>query len=245
MYENLKKKYGQNFLIDNNILNKITDLISSSNLKILEIGPGDGRLTDNIIKKNPENLKLIEIDEDLFKNLKNKYLKNKNVDIENENILNYKINNSYDLVISNLPYNISSQVLVQLSTLNFRPKKMILMFQKEFASRLLDSNLNSINALINCFYDVKLRFNVSKNCFRPIPKVNSSILTFERKEEFLLKEIEIDNYIRFKRKLFSHKRKSLKNLLKDYNIKGDFDLNLRAEKLKLISLIDIFREINV
>ena len=245
MYENLKKKYGQNFLIDNNILNKITDLISSSNLKILEIGPGDGRLTDNIIKKNPENLKLIEIDEDLFKNLKNKYLKNKNVDIENENILNYKINNSYDLVISNLPYNISSQVLVQLSTLNLRPKKMILMFQKEFASRLLDSNLNSINALINCFYDVKLRFNVSKNCFRPIPKVNSSILTFERKEKFLLKEIEIDNYVRFKRKLFSHKRKSLKNLLKDYNIKGDFDLNLRAEKLKLTSLIDIFREINV
>ena len=245
MYENLKKKYGQNFLIDNNILNKITDLISSSNLKILEIGPGDGRLTDNIIKKNPENLKLIEIDEDLFKNLKNKYLKNKNVDIENENILNYKINNSYDLVISNLPYNISSQVLVQLSTLNLRPKKMILMFQKEFASRLLDINLNSINALINCFYDVKLRFNVSKNCFRPIPKVNSSILTFERKEELLLKEIEIDNYILFKRKLFSHKRKSLKNLLKDYNIKGDFDLNLRAEKLKLTSLIDIFREINV
>lgn len=245
MYENLKKKYGQNFLIDNNILNKITDLISSSNLKILEIGPGDGRLTDNILKKNPENLKLIEIDEDLFKNLKNKYLKNKNVDIENENILNYKINNSYDLVISNLPYNISSQVLVQLSTLNLRPKKMILMFQKEFASRLLDSNLNSINALINCFYDVKLRFNVSKNCFRPIPKVNSSILTFERKEVLLLKEIEIDNYIRFKRKLFSHKRKSLKNLLKDYNIKGDFDLNLRAEKLKLTSLIDIFREINV
>ena len=245
MYENLKKKYGQNFLIDNNILNKITDLISSSNLKILEIGPGDGRLTDNILKKNPENLKLIEIDEDLFKNLKNKYLKNKNVDIENENILNYKITNSYDLVISNLPYNISSQVLVQLSTLNLRPKKMILMFQKEFASRLLDSNLNSINALINCFYDVKLKFDVSKNCFRPIPKVNSSILTFERKEKFLLKEIEIDNYISFKRKLFSHKRKTLKNLLKNYNIKGDFDLNLRVEKLKLTSLIDIFREINV
>ena len=245
MYENLKKKYGQNFLIDNNILKKITDIISSNNLKILEIGPGDGRLTDYILQKKPEYLKLIEIDEDLFKNLKNKYLKNKNVDIENENILNYKINNSYDLVISNLPYNISSQVLIQLSILNLRPKKMILMFQREFASRLLESNLNSINALINCFYDVKLRFNVSKNCFRPIPKVNSSILTFERKEEFLLKEIEIDNYIRFKRKLFSHKRKSLKNLLKDYDIKGDFDLNLRAEKLKLTSLIDIFREINV
>ena len=97
--------------------------------------------------------------------------------------------------------------------------------------------MNSINALVNCFYDVKLRFNVSKNCFRPIPKVNSSILTFVKKEKFLLKEVEIDKYINFKRKLFSHKRKTLKNLLKNYNLKGDFDLNLRAEKLTL-SLLD-------
>jgi 16S rRNA (adenine1518-N6/adenine1519-N6)-dimethyltransferase len=245
MYENLKKRYGQNFLIDNNILKKITDLIPTSSLNVLEIGPGDGRLTDFILKKNPKYLNLIEIDEDLVKNLKKKYSKNKIVKVFNKNVLNFNINQFYDLVISNLPYNISSQVLVQLSSLNLRPKKMILMFQKEFASRLLDSNLNSINALINCFYDVKLQFNVSKNCFRPIPKVNSSILTFERKDEYLLNEVEIDNYIKFKRKLFSHKRKTLKNLLKDYNIEGDFDLNLRVEKLKLSSLINIFREINV
>ena len=245
MYENLKKKFGQNFLIDNNILNKITNLIENTNLEILEIGPGDGRLTDNILKKNPKNLDLVEIDKDLFINLKNKYSKIKNVSIENEDILNYKINKQYDLIISNLPYNVSSQVLVQLSTLKKKPKNMILMFQKEFASRLLDINLNSINALVNCFYDVKLRFNVSKNCFRPIPKVNSSILTFSKKEKFLLKEVEIDNYIDFKRKLFSHKRKTLKNLLKSHNLKGDFDLNLRAEKLTLSSLINIFREINI
>jgi len=245
MYENLKKKFGQNFLIDNNILNKITNLIENANLEILEIGPGDGRLTDNILKKNPKNLDLVEIDKDLFINLKNKYSKIKNVSIENEDILNYKINKQYDLIISNLPYNVSSQVLVQLSTLKKKPKNMILMFQKEFASRLLDINLNSINALVNCFYDVKLRFNVSKNCFRPIPKVNSSILTFSKKEKFLLKEVEIDNYINFKRKLFSHKRKTLKNLLKEHNLKGDFDLNLRAEKLTLPSLINIFRKINV
>ena len=245
MYENLKKKFGQNFLIDNNILNKITNLINYEKLEILEIGPGDGRLTDSILKKNPKNLDLVEIDKDLYINLKNKYSNNKNVNIENEDILNYKINKQYDLIISNLPYNVSSQVLVQLSTLKKKPKNMILMFQKEFASRLLDINLNSINALVNCFYDVKLRFNVSKNCFRPIPKVNSSVLTFVKKEKFLLKEVEIDKYINFKRKLFSHKRKTLKNLLKNYNLKGDFDLNLRAEKLTLPLLIDIFREINV
>ena len=76
MYENLKKKFGQNFLIDNNILNKITNLIDYEKLEILEIGPGDGRLTDNILKKNPKNLDLVEIDKDLFINLKNKYSKN-------------------------------------------------------------------------------------------------------------------------------------------------------------------------
>ena len=244
MYENLKKKYGQNFLIDNNILNKITELIPSSNLKILEIGPGDGRLTDNILKTNPYHLELIEIDRDLVKSLKNKYSKNKNVTIENENILKFNIEESYDLVISNLPYNISSQVLVQLSSLKNKPKNMILMFQKEFATRLLDIDLNSINALINCFYNVKLKFNISKNCFRPIPKVNSSVLTFNKREECLLDENEIDNYVKFKRKLFSHKRKTLKNLLRGYKIKGDIDLTLRAEKLKLPSLINIFREIN-
>ena len=104
-------------MIDNNILNKITNLIDYEKLEILEIGPGDGRLTDNILKKNPKNLDLIEIDKDLFSNLINKYSKNKNVNIENEDILNYKINKQYDLIISNLPYNISSQVLVQLSTI--------------------------------------------------------------------------------------------------------------------------------
>ena len=117
MYENLKKKFGQNFLIDNNILNKITNLINYEKLEILEIGPGDGRLTDSILKKNPKNLDLVEIDKDLYINLKNKYSNNKNVNIENEDILNYKINKQYDLIISNLPYNVSSQVLVQLSTL--------------------------------------------------------------------------------------------------------------------------------
>ena len=71
----LKKKYGQNFLIDKNILNKITNLISKENLNILEIGPGDGKLTDKIILKKPSKLTLVEIDKDLIENLNKKYLK--------------------------------------------------------------------------------------------------------------------------------------------------------------------------
>ena len=73
MYENLKKKFGQNFLIDKNILLKITSLIYLNNLDILEIGPGSGKLTDYIILKKPKKLTLIEIDKDLVEDLKVKY----------------------------------------------------------------------------------------------------------------------------------------------------------------------------
>ncbi len=237
----LKKKYGQNFLIDQNILNKITNLINSENLNILEIGPGNGKLTDGIILKKPSLLTLIEIDSDLIKYLSQKYLFNNKVNLINADILDYEIKDYYQLIISNLPYNISSQILVKLSTMNKQPDTLILMFQKEFAQRLLDKKLNSINSLIKCFYTIKLNFNVSKNCYRPIPKVDSSVLTFNKLKKKIIKINEINKFIIFKRNLFSHKRKSLKNLLKKYDLKDEFDLNLRVEDLNLDELVKIFR----
>ena len=240
----LKKKFGQNFLIDNNNLNKISNLIPSENLNILEIGPGNGSLTDKILLKKPSRLTLIEIDKDLIENLKKKYKFNNNVKLINADILKILLKTKYQLVISNLPYNISSQILVKLSLLNYVPEILILMFQKEFAKRLLDKKLNSINSLVRCFYDVKLKFNVSKNCFRPIPKVDSTVLTFRKIKKRLITKKEINDYIIFKRKLFSHKRKSLRNILKKYKLNNNFDSNLRVENLKLEQLIRLFRETN-
>ena len=240
----LKKKFGQNFLIDQNILNKISKLADFKNFNILEIGPGDGKLTDKIILNKPSCLTLIEIDKDLSKILVKKYSENKKIEVINADILKFKLDKKYELVISNLPYNISSQILVKLSTIKFIPNILILMFQKEFAERLLDKKLNSINSLIKCFYDIKLNFNVSKNCFRPIPKVDSSILTFTKKNRKLINKDEINDFIIFKRNLFSHKRKSLKNILKKYNLKDKFNLDLRVENLELNELIRIFRSTN-
>ena len=240
----LKKRYGQNFLIDQNILSKIANLIRSENLNILEIGPGDGKLTDKIILKKPSMLTLVEIDKDLIKKLKQRYLNNNKINLVNENILKYEIKDYYELIISNLPYNISSQILVKLSTLKISADTLILMFQKEFAQRLLDSKLNSINSLIKCFYSIKLNFNVSKNCFRPIPKVDSSVLTFKKLKNKLIEIEEINKFIIFKRNLFSHKRKSIKNSLKKYDLKHNFDLNLRVEDLKLNDLVKIFKSIS-
>ena len=87
----LKKKYGQNFLIDKNILNKIINLIPLKDLNILEIGPGDGKLTDKILFKNPKRLTLIEIDKDLINELAKKYINNKSVELINADILKIPI----------------------------------------------------------------------------------------------------------------------------------------------------------
>ena len=244
MYVKLKKKFGQNFLIDDNITNKIINLINYDDLNILEIGPGDGKLTSKIINKKPKKLDLIEIDTGLVENLIDKFKDHNFLNVINDDILKYDLKNNYDLVISNLPYNISSQVLIKLSLMRETPNEMILMFQKEFATKLLENKLNSINSIINCFFKISLKFHVSKNCYRPIPKVDSSVLKFEKLNKSLIKTNEIESFIKFKRYLFSYKRKSLRNLLKKYKFIENINLNLRAESLKLKELIKIFREIN-
>ena len=246
MYGTLKKKYGQNFLIDKNILNKICRLIPSKKLSILEIGPGDGRLTKHILHFEPSDLTLVEIDKELIPILNERFKETERVNIINENILNYSLIESFDLIISNLPYNISSQVLVKICLMEHQPLNLILMFQKEFAERLLNKELNSLNSLLNCFYEIHTNFNVSKNCFRPVPKIDSTVLLFNKKKENLLKKYEISNFIEFKRNLFSHKRKTLKNILRNYNFdKEKFDLSKRIEEISLKELLKIFRQINI
>ena len=246
MYELLKKKYGQNFLIDKNILTKISSVIEKKYLKIIEIGPGDGRLTEYIKDYEPTELILIEVDKDLIELLKSKFINFENLKIIHIDVLKYDFVDKVDLIISNLPYNISSQILVKICLMKHLPTRLILMFQKEFAERLLDKKLNSLNSLVRCFYDISACFNVSKNCFRPIPTIESKVLLFKKKENLLLKRVEIENFITFKRKIFSHKRKTLNNVLKNYNFhKSLFNLNERVESLDIQKLLKIFREINL
>ena len=245
MHGILKKKYGQNFLIDKNILLKISNFIPKKNLNIIEIGPGSGLLTEYILNSTPKKLKIIEIDKELIPLLNMKFDKYKNINIINEDILDYQILERVDLIISNLPYNISSQALVKICNMSHLPHKLILMCQKEFAERLLDNKLNSLNSLVNCFYEVSNNFDVSKNCFRPIPKVNSKVLLFSKRKNILLKKNEITNFINFKRLLFSHKRKKLSNLLKNFKFKKEkFNLNERVERISLENL-KIFREVSL
>ena len=245
MYGILKKKYGQNFLIDKNILLKISNLISIKNLNIIEIGPGDGSLTDYILNFHPKKLTLVEVDSDLIPILNSRFNKSKNIKIINKDILRYELDKKVDLVISNLPYNISSQILVKLCLTKYLPGRLILMFQKEFGQRLLDKKLNSLNSLINCFYKVDTGFQVSKNCFRPIPRVESIVLSFTRKKNFLIDRNKVLEFIKFKQILFSQKRKTLNNTLKNFKFnKEEFDLSRRVEDISLNQLIKIFKNIS-
>ena len=116
--------------------------------------------------------------------------------------------------------------------------------QKEFADRLTENKLNSLNSLVGCFFEIKTNFKVSKHCFRPIPKVDSKVILFS-KNKTLIDKIYINKFILFKRKLFSQKRKTLSNILKAFKDNlDDFDLSRRPEDLELKELILLFKKIN-
>ena len=220
-----KKSLGQNFLIDNNILNKIIKLTEINKNDVIEIGPGTGNLTKKIIEQNPKNLILIEKDQVLFHNLKKKLKKLENFQFINEDILRLdleKITTKNSIIIGNLPYNISSQILVKL--IKFKKwlpkyKKLVLMFQKEVAEKISakynTKNYGRLSILTSSRLKIVDSFNISPNSFYPVPKVKSTVLVFEpiKKKKFKLKNLE--NLERVSHVFFSKKRKMINKAFKE------------------------------
>ena len=184
-----KKSLGQNFLIDNNILNKIIKLAKINNNEVIEIGPGTGNLTKKILQENPKKLVLIEKDQALVDNLMIEIKNYKNFKIFNEDILKFDLEKKVkknSIIIGNLPYNISSQILVKLIKFKkWLPKymKLILMFQKEVAEKILakhnTTNYGRLGILTAARLKITNQFDVSPNSFYPVPKVKSTVLVFE------------------------------------------------------------------
>ena len=235
-----KKSLGQNFLTDKNIIKKIINLVKVKNRNIVEIGPGKGALTSEIIKQKPKSLIIIEKDEKLAKELKKKYQKDKSIIVITSDILNYNLekkifNNS--IVFGNLPYNISSQILVKLLKFKNWPPKfsaLIFMFQKELAQKIIgkypSKNYGRISILTNFRLKLINKFIVSKNCFRPIPKVTSQVIHFQprKKLAFLIKNLS--NLEKITQIFFSGKRKMIKKKIKRI---------LNEEQIKKIEGIDL------
>ncbi len=239
-----KRSLGQNFIHDENFLIKLNKLIkSNSETNIIEIGPGKGALTKYLVAKKHKKIILIEKDYDLIKYL-NCY-KNKNISIINTdalklNLLELNISKNA-LIVGNLPFNISSQLLVKWVKFDNWPpfyEKMYLMFQKELGERIIAKKNSKSYGRISVLSQV--RFNIKKlliapsGIFRPRPKVNGIVLEFSPTSKY--KKVNINKLETILRKAFLHRRKKIKSSLKEYqNIleQNNYNLDLRAENLSL------------
>ncbi len=236
-----KKSLGQNYLNDLYIIYKIVNILNIKNKNIIEIGPGKGSLTKIILSKDPKSLTLIEKDNKLSEHLKSQYRGNKKINIFNEDVLKFDLEKKIkenSIIFGNLPYNISSQILVKIIKFKKRPIKytdLIFMFQKELADRISGKfgtkNYGRLAVLANYNLDIYKKFDVSPNCFYPKPKVTSSVLHFKRKITKINKIKNIENLEKITNLLFSNRRKMInKNLIKIFKshdkLKEIKDLNL-------------------
>ena len=242
-----KKSLGQNFLIDKNILEKITNTTKITNKIVLEVGPGTGNLTSYILKKNPKKLFVIEKDNQLAIDLENKF--NNQISIIHEDVLKIDETTFFKdklIVFGNLPYNISTEIISKW-IINLKDKFwfecLVLMFQKEVADRIIaELNTSSYGRLsIICNW----RLNITKICdikpesFFPKPNVDSSLLFFYPKKNFV-KINNPNNLEKVTRIFFNQRRKMLKKPFNqlfngNQNIlnKLKIDLNLRPQNLSL------------
>jgi 16S rRNA (adenine1518-N6/adenine1519-N6)-dimethyltransferase len=241
-----KKKFGQNFLIDNQIIKLILDEIKFSETnKYLEIGPGMGALTSELQKKT-KNLDLIEIDPDMIKILRAKI--NATTQLFEGDVLSFgdKFFGGYNVVLGNLPYYISTEIIFRFISIN-SVETLYFMVQKEVADRLvakISSKENSIlTNLVGFNFRAEKCFDIKPESFDPAPKVTSSFIKLTRHKDYI-NEIAYVEFKRIIKESFKFKRKNLKNNLKNILSLTDFDNleilpTIRAEDLSIKDFIKI------
>ena len=231
-----KKSLGQNFLIDREVLEKITNVVQIKDKTILEVGPGTGNLTSFILKKNPKKMFVIEKDNELASDLENKF--NNQITIINEDVLKIdetKLFKEEVTVFGNLPYNVSTEILskwiINLKK-NFWFDCLVLMFQKEVADRIISKfdtkNYGRLSILSNWKLNIQKIFDIKPSCFSPKPKIDSTVLLFKPKKKFF-KLNNPKSLEKITKIFFSHRRKMIK---KPYNLIFNSNLEV-AEKLKI------------
>ena len=252
-----KKSLGQNFLIDKNIIKLIINSggVIKDNI-LVEVGPGTGNLTEQILLKNPKKLILIEKDKNLAKFLIEKF--NNKIMLINDDILNVEENKLSDkkmIIFGNLPYNISTQILakwIKHKNLNSICKKFILMFQKEVADRIIantnQKNYGRLSILSSWRLNIKKIKEISPKSFFPSPKVKSTILLIEPKTNFF--EIKNPKNLEYITSVFfNQRRKMIKRPLSilfknkdEISKKLKLNLNLRPQNLSPLVYFKLCKE---
>lgn len=246
MPHNPRKRFGQNFLVDDQIINRIISTINpKKNEIIVEIGPGKGALTLPILE-HLDHLNVIEIDRDLVSLLNS--LQQDKLTIFEADALQFNFNQFPQKirVIGNLPYNISSPLLFHL--LDFREQiiDMTFMLQKEVVDRIVATHGNKtygrLSVMMQAFFEVESMFVVPKESFEPQPKIESAILYLKTRTKPLIKNPKLlEEIVKI---AFSKRRKTLKNCLKSIinQSQTEIDLSQRAEMLSIENFITLMND---
>lgn len=247
-----KKKWGQNFLVDNNLLDKIIKTINiTDNENVLEIGPGQGALSEKLVDV-AKSLSMVEIDPDLIKILevheKLLGLKIINQDILKVDLNSLKINSP--VVVGNIPYNITSPIIFWLIDHIDSWDRAYLMVQKEVAQRLTGKigtkDYSRVTVMTGLFFDIKICFSISPNVFIPRPKVQSAFISIEKRSGFNKSDVDVKKFSQVVRMAFNQRRKMLRNSLSTLDIDLDtckIDFKRRPEQLTVDEFIDISNNI--
>ena len=259
---NFKKKFGQNFIIDNNIIKSIVEKSNiDENTLVIEIGVGAGALTKEL-SKNAKNVLCYEIDttlQDILKdtlkdcnNVKINYIDFLKADVLND-LKEYEYKNLY--VVANLPYYITTPIITKIIEDKLDVDKIVVMVQKEVGDRFKakpnSKDYNSLSIYLNYHFDIKKLIDVSRNVFMPRPNVDSIVIEFTKKASKQNVENE-QLFYNLVRDSFKQKRKTLRNNLINYDLhtienvlkKYNLDLTVRAESLPIEIFIDISNTLN-
>jgi len=248
------KSYGQHFLTDKNVLEKIIEVIKGYNKgeKLIEIGPGTGALTDYLLRSFP-SVTCIEVDRRCVELLTNKYAdKGQHFSIIEADFLRQEMSsllNTPTAIVGNFPYNISSQIVFKILDHYQSIPYMVGMFQKEMAERIASSHGSKeygvISVFAQLFYDVKLEFDITPNSFAPPPKVMSSVISMQRKEN-IRQDFDFKLFKNIVKAGFNQRRKMLRNGLSGIVSKEMLQQDIftkRAEQLSVEDFIALTKRV--
>lgn len=256
-----KKSLGQNFLKDNNVVEKIVSAINyEDNNLVIEIGPGSGAMTKELLKRVDFAI-LYEIDTRLEKILFKELSDYVNYELIFDDFLKRNLGNdlskyNYDnlYIVANLPYYITTPIINKIVSDKIPVKEMVIMIQKEVADRLSSKpgsrDYGQITVFLNYFFEIEKVLTVSKNCFVPKPKVDSAVIKMKRREQKeLVKDEEF--FEKIVKDSFRFKRKTIKNNLSNYDLKKidiilnkyGFDINTRSECIPYYVFVEIANQL--